>query len=166
MQNLSILAGLTPVGFKLGNVKFFEPKPVFFDFMSVNYYGKVIFDVGAGCGHVSKALTDRGHRVIGIDCAYRDTPEFEHTIIADATIFPYEKGSVILIARPCHGPFVEQVIVQAELSECSAVVYVGLERNVDDDLGLMRKPFKKAKVTDVGKDGESIYVWNIKRRKA
>jgi hypothetical protein len=152
----SPLAGLTPLGGTLPNIKFFQPKPKFIKWMCESFGRKQVYDCGAGVGHVARALSDAGMRVTAIDANYRDVEEFE-VEIADATRYSYPPFSVVLLARPCHGFFVEGVIEQALGRGASAIVYVGKSKNVRDDLADNYRHFKK-ELDLVGADREGAWV--------
>jgi len=153
---VSPLAGLTPLGGTLPSVKFFQPRPKFTKWM-LEYFGrKQIYDCGCGVGHVARALSNAGMKVSAIDANYRDAEEFE-VEIADATRYAYPSGSVVLLARPCHGFFAEGVIEQALIRGVSAIVYVGKGKNVRNDLADNYGNFKK-ELTEAGADREGVWV--------
>ena len=140
----------------LGNLKFFEPNDSFPAWMAAKFDGKHIYDVGAGVGHVAKVLHDRGLKVTAIDINHRQAPEFP-VMVVDAGACGYEKGSVVMLCRPCHGIFPEMALEQALRCKVGAIVYVGLPKNAASDLGKLRRKFKTG-LTSVGKDGERVYV--------
>src|SRR5208337_1063250 len=130
--------------------KFFEPNPNFVKVMKA--LKKTIYDVGCGKGHVTKALRYAGCKVIALDLMHHDQEEVE-VLIADALIFPFKLGSVIMFCRPCHGHFVERTIDNAIECGVAGIVYAGLSSNRKDDLGKYSRHFK-AILRNVGKDGE------------
>ena len=140
----------------LVNLKFFEPNSNFLAWMAAKFDGKHIYDVGAGVGHVAKALTERGLRVTAIDINYREDPEFP-VMLVNAGACGYEKGSVVMLCRPCHGIFPETVLEQALRCKVGAIVYVGLPKNTASDLGKLRRKFKTG-MTHAGENGERVYV--------
>jgi hypothetical protein len=145
-------------GILLSNVKFFEPKSSFYDYMKVNHYYHKIYDVGAGVGHVTVGLRDLGMTVVALDMNRRDDPECT-LLLANAMSYDYTAKSVLLFCRPCHGYFVESSIQQGIAREAKAFLYAGLPKNVDYDLGTWRRNFTSIK-RNVGVEGESLYVWN------
>ena len=153
----SLTVGMAPVGGVLPDMKFFEPTKAFITWMKKNYKpGTVIYDVGAGVGHVSKMLADAGFtKVVAIDTVLRENPEYDITP-ADASNFPFERGSVVLIARPCHGHFVTNVLGQAFSRYTAAVLYAGLPKNVEADLDDEMHEYEKV-LARAGKDGEVVY---------
>src|SRR5271157_4407256 len=149
------------IGTPLGFVRFFEPTEDFVTYMRNFEEGTPIFDVGAGAGHVTKKLADAGLRVAAIDMHRHEKP-VTNVHMADGTDFPYTPDSVVMLCRPCHGAFAEQGILQADICKAGVVLYVGLERNVEDDLGDYF-PLFKVVATEVGKEGESIWRMNLGR---
>ncbi len=143
------------MGTTLGFSKFFELNEKFVAYMKQEFDKKLIYDVGAGAGHVTDILRDKGMKVIGIDVHVHQAPEIE-VLIADGTVFQYEPKSVVMVCRPCHGMFAEHVIDRAIECKASTVLYVGLHRNVADDLDKYLPKFKEV-AKKVGNDGESIW---------
>lgn len=148
------------IGIPLGSSRFFEPTEAFLTYMKT--LDTPIFDVGAGAGHVTLTLVDAGLKCAAIDmCEHANQVTNVH--MADGTDFPYSPDAVVMLCRPCHGGFAEDVIQQAVTSKASVVLYVGLERNVEDDLGDLLPRFKKV-AEDVGQDGEAIWRMDIAER--
>jgi hypothetical protein len=119
------------------------------------FRGRLIIDVGAGQGHVTQALGDRGHAAVGIDV--RTDGSYAPVLCANGSRFPYPVGCVVLFCRPCHGVFVESSITRAVQCGAWTVLYAGLRANVCGDLGWYRRRFKRADV--VGQKGEFLYEW-------
>jgi hypothetical protein len=115
-----------------------------------------LYDVGAGAGQVSRFLRDAGYFPIALDTAARERSDYK-VLMADGASYLYQPGSVVMICRPCHGPFVEFTIGQALKRKAACVVYVGLKKNVAEDLGRYRRQFK-AVATGVGDDGENVWI--------
>ncbi len=147
------------IGTPLGVARFFEPTEDFVTYM--RNFEAPIFDVGAGAGHVTKKLADAGCKVAAIDM-HRHAKQVTNVHMADGTDFPYTPDSVVMLCRPCHGAFVEQVIEQATKCGVGVILYVGLERNVEEDLGDLY-PLFKVVATEVGKEGELIWRMDAKR---
>jgi len=144
-------------GGTLPPIRFFVPKPDFITHIAASYGGRLLYEIGAGVGHVSRALADAGLNVSAIDLYHRDEAQFS-VIIADATTFQYNHGSVILICRPSHDEgFVEKAIDTALTCGVSEILYVGLRKNVAVDLGRFRRSFRSV-LRDIGAAGENLYV--------
>ncbi|HEX7313322.1 MAG TPA: class I SAM-dependent methyltransferase [Pyrinomonadaceae bacterium] len=149
------LVALTPRGLPLPAVIFFRPKPKFVEWMRCTVGAGLVYDVGAGCGQVSRALSDAGLAVKAIDTTLRVRGEFRvHQ--ADGASFPYEEDSTAMLCRPCHGLFTQAVIERAIERGARRVLYVGLPRNVKLDLGSYAGRFRRV-LTGAGEDGENVY---------
>lgn len=152
---ISDLIRLTPMGGTLPSVRFFEPTPAFVRFMSTSFAGRPIYDVGAGCGHVARALRDVKLEVIALDVNHREDSCFP-VMISNGVTHPYASDSVVLLARPCHGLFAEAVARQAIKCGVSDVIYVGFGKNVARDLGPLRTGFK-AQRFKAGQANERVF---------
>lgn len=153
----SSLLGAAP-SLTLTPIVFFNPTEKFFVWFSKQYPDQFrdIYDVGAGLGHTSRLLKDRGYYPKAIDIAPRELQEYE-VEQADGASYEYHPGSIVLICRPCHGYFPEFVVQQAFESRVTNIIYIGFEKNLENDLGKYSKDFKLA-ATEVGEDGESLWL--------
>lgn len=140
-------------------LKFFKPLPQFIDWAVGRWSRRVVYDIGAGVGHVANRLHERpGMAVIALDLFQRKNAEYP-VMIQDATTYSYQPGSVAIICRPCHGDFTRDVIYQAQDQGVSEIAYIGLQRNVDADLAEWRSLFKFV-LSDAGQDGECVWLWS------
>lgn len=160
-KNLHPIAGLTPVvrNVKLPARRFFRPLPGFAGRLKKEI-GQCwhVYDVGAGEGHVAKTLSDAGVKdIVAIDANAREGSVFDIKY-ADATDFRFGSSAVVLLCRPCHGAFCQAVVQNALFHRAETVVYVGLDKNVDNDLGDYRRHFV-SDMEHVGEDGERMWVW-------
>ena len=135
--------------------QFFQPAEAFYQWMKEACGSRRVFDVGAGAGHVAKGLSAAGVQAIPLDIHRHQSPAMQVTM-ADGTAFPYEKGSVVMLCRPCHGAFAQDVIDRAVECGVHSVLYVGLDRNVEDDLFDYYEKFSRESA-NVGEDGEAIW---------
>ena len=71
-----------------------------------------VIDVGAGCGQLAAALMRKQIKVLAIDICDRDETDF-HVYVTNACEFKYPTGCLPIIARPCHGPWLEMAIEKA-----------------------------------------------------
>lgn len=111
-----------------------------------------IVDVGAGLGHVARGLVDRGLDPVAIDVAERRGQD-ELVELVDVVDFEFRSHHLALLARPCHGLFVEQVLTRAAVHQNTDALYVGLPRNLAADLhGWVTEEL----ATDVGEEGEKL----------
>lgn len=136
-----------------GVVRFFEPRPEFVEAMAwASLYQRTVYDVGAGAGQVAKALSDAGIAATALDLYCHEHSVFP-SIIADGTTYEYTPGSVVIVCRPCHNGFSEDVFRQALKRHCRCF-YVGFEKNLENDLG----DLKRARIaSDVGEDAEDLW---------
>lgn len=104
---------LRETGGMLPAQEFFRPTPAFLHWLKVEYAGDLIYDVGAGMGHVTVAMRKVGLKAVGIDLNFRPGQRSDCVIPANAVDFSYAPGSVLMFFRPCHGFFVETVIREA-----------------------------------------------------
>lgn len=158
-QMIERLLAAQPQGSTLPALRFFEPKPSFTNFMRSRFSGQLIYDIGAGCGHVAEALAMAGLNITAFDLSHRANAWFP-VEIGNAITWNYEPGSVAMFCRPCHGVFVEASIERLRHFGVSTVIYAGLAHNVDADLGIFRRYFKCV-LTHAGRDNESVYIWQI-----
>jgi hypothetical protein len=145
------------LGGSLPCLKFFEPKPRFIRWMKRSYPGSLIYDVGAGLGHVAQVLSEQGLRALALDLNYRESQENFPVVIADGESYQYQPNSIVMLCRPCHGQFVEEVASQAIRCNVAVVMYVGLDRNIEIDLGIHQDGFKLS-LSGAGRDGEGVWV--------
>lgn len=151
-------AGLMPIGGTLPDQQWFKPEKRFITWFKKNFEREFVYELGAGMGHTSKALSESGlRRVKAIDANIRVGAVYP-VEIQDATNLDYDMEPVVLICRPCHGSFVEASIQQALTRRARAIVYVGLPKNVKADLGIFYRQFK-CELKESGKEGEFTYCW-------
>ena len=149
-------------GFRLPDQKFFEPTEEFIRIMK-NYHDLIgdglLFDIGAGKGHVSRMLADSGLHPIAIDVNHRSKEEYP-ILHLNAIGYNYPDNAILMFCRPCHGYFVESILHKA--NNVGLIVYVGLKKNVEDDLGPYFEKFTQVhKDTVIGSEDEKIWIWKI-----
>lgn len=127
------------------------------DFMAS--LGGLIYDVGAGSGHVAKRLTEAGAEVTAIDITRRSDSVFP-VVLANSVLFDYEPGSCVMFCRPCHGPWVAVTIEHALLCGVTRFIYTGKRENAAYDLGEFEDRFV-LRLTGAGEDGEDVYEWCV-----
>ncbi len=117
-------------------MQFFEFEPSFIQWLIRHAGNRPIMDVGCGEGQLVRALLSANfRRVYGIDIQCIQEQDLTPWIInADATEFSLLKnrGLLLVMARPCHGPWIEKVIRRAELG--SEILYIGRECYLEDDI--------------------------------
>jgi uncharacterized UPF0146 family protein len=161
MLQLAWFLGVAPGG-TLPAMRYFVPRPQFTQYMAANYKGKLLYDIGAGVGHVARALADSGLDVIALDMYRREEEQFSITL-ANGTSYEYEAGSIVMLCRPSHDGYVRAVIQTALSRGVQEIVYVGLPKNTALDLGAYRHKFRRV-LRNVGAAGENVYQMTIARR--
>jgi hypothetical protein len=137
---------------------FFNPKKNFLDFMKKRFRLRYVYDVGAGQGHVTVALRKAGVKKVNpIDIFPRDGQDTKINH-GDGTTYPFKANSLVMLCRPCHGMFAEDTIKNALKREVSSILYVGLAKNVKNDLGGFYRKFKRVLV-NIGEDKENLWVY-------
>jgi hypothetical protein len=140
----------------LPNIRFFDPKPRFFEKMMA-YNDGVIYDVGAGVGQVAAGLDACGFTVVALDIVRRANPVYP-VVMSDGTSHDYLHGGTVLLCRPCHGHFPLAVVEQAVACDVRRIIYVGLAKNKTRDLGVFSRKFRYVG-RGMGDESESMYVW-------
>lgn len=117
-----------------------------------------IFDVGAGTGLLTKTMQDMGIDAHGFDIIEREKYHTEITVASEDLIrklVSSDSESCLMIARPCHSPHIRNYFYNHLMRHRNLFAYyIGLERNVDEDL--RGYSFKKV-CHNVGADGENVY---------
>ncbi len=155
---------------------FFEYDDTFVPWLMKYAERRMIVDVGCGRGHLVRALVQAGHdRTAGIDRRPVADPDIEaRVLVADATTSRLcsASGLLLVIARPCHGDWIERMVRRAG----SEVLYIGRSSKLVEDLG--EEFAAKAVCLDAPgvrpalpmaldeNEGEEIGVWSLRRPKA
>lgn len=142
---------------------FFRPNIKFISWLKKYAGGRVVVDVGCGEGCLLYHMINAGIPCIGLD------PYFP--VVSDPYIdfkTPYEKilrqkgedsplikgeKALVIIARPCHNGFCREVILNKGPN--TEALYIGLPRNVEDDLGDLK--YEIISDFEIGDEGEKIY---------
>jgi hypothetical protein len=149
-----LLAELQPI--TLTDVKFFQPTGLFFHLMKPFRNGRLIYDIGAGVGHITQDLLDRNYRCLAIDYNRRDNPE-TCVIQANSVTYKYKPDSVLMFCRPCHSGFVAATIRQGLRCNVKDFIYVSKPQNRQIDLGSFVHKFSSCG-RNVGHEHESMYI--------
>jgi hypothetical protein len=138
---------------------FFNPNKKFLTYMK-RFRLRYVYDVGAGQGHVAVALRKAGIKKVNpIDLFPREGSVTKITF-GDGTSYKFKANSLVMLCRPCHGMFPEATIENA-IRRKADIMYVGLAKNVKNDLGDYYRKFKKV-LSNVGEDKENIWVYQGK----
>ena len=111
------------------------------------------YDIGAGMGHLTMQMLEHGYPCIAYDLHERPG-QYAVVELRDALGTYYPDHGCLILARPCHGDFPERVF-RENCGYCE-VLYVGLERNVEQDLAGMVYTLI---MSGVGEDGE--HCWRV-----
>lgn len=144
--------------FEIGSlppVVFFDPLPCFAGYVASLAPHRHVIDVGAGAGRMSRFLASNGFKVLAVDIYERDNSEFDVAPL-DATIMDYPENCLPIMARPCHGQWVDDAIDRA-MQSVPLMIYVGLRRNFGKDLSEVRRRYTLTFERQiVGMDGETV----------
>ena len=143
--------------------RFFIPTERFFSLME-RFKGRRIIDVGTGSGDVPHELRERGHTAIGLDPVERDKRVHQVSAI-DGRDFPYDCDDVVLLCRPSHEGWAQDVL-EIALAAGATVIYVGLSRNLQVDLGKWAHGYAEPSVQRVGDEGESARVFTSLQKRS
>jgi hypothetical protein len=137
--------------------QFFIPTPAFwawFDQPAWKERGWV--EAGAGLGAITDEATRRGFNMMGVDINEREG-QSKSVVGLNALSLPYNTHIWALVCRPDHSGWCE-LLIEKVTRAGGTVLYVGLDRNVERDLG---DYFDQAEqlARQVGEEGE--HVWRI-----
>lgn len=149
----AIRMGLMPAG---TSVRFFRPTQAFVAWAAKAAGARLVYDVGAGTGHVSATLSAAGVKVVAVDLSPSEASVWQ-TVSADGGALSYRRGSVVMLCRPCHGDFPGRV-VRCAVESGAEVWYVGLDRNVEDDVDV---ELFSVQLCGAGEDGEKVWVMPV-----
>lgn len=137
-----------------GEIVFFRPTRNFWKQID-RYKDRTIIEVGCGAGFLSRQMQAKQFKVVPVDIQIKDTqvPGTQHI---DAIDFPYTSDMVVLFCRPSHGNWVWRVIDRAQ-EVGATVVYVGLQENLELDLGDLQDKFHQ-RGDSVGEESEVFMV--------
>lgn len=146
------------LGFSFAATRFFTPLPEFWPLLrDITKGGAGVIEVGAGSGDMFFDGIQEGFSIQGIDTIRRDG--VSHVLIADATVFEYKAGMLVLCCRPDHSGWAGHALEQA-LERGASFAYVGLRQNFDRDLSDERlEAIDFESEGDVGEEGEVMLGW-------
>jgi hypothetical protein len=133
---------------------FFKPRPAFAKALAKDPFlrHRRIVEIGAGQGTFAAALKRQGLDVVAIDAMQRDEQD-PIVQIADAETFDYDQDDVVIVCRPCHSDWFITAFERAIECGVMTMFYIGLRRNVQQDLNAFDFVFYEHKL-DVGEEGE------------
>jgi hypothetical protein len=148
-------------------IKFFEPDTTMLQWLKEYANGRLILDVGAGEGHITRGLHKLGAKVMGLEpMGDYDGIEFMNTgvrimpwrIEDQPKFFVGLKDKVLLLfARPCHSDFVINTLDLKD--DETEVLYITLEENLThyDDLGEHKDRAVLVEHKGTSKEQEVVY---------
>lgn len=116
---------------------FFEPSEAFVAWLAAHAAGRVVVDCGCGDGDLLRRLLARGVKAIGVDpwWALKDGFDPRLQVLplpAQKAGFIHSHPAVLVVARPDHGGWVDELVDHAHPG--SEILYVGKPCNVREDL--------------------------------
>lgn len=154
------------------NIIFFEPDMLFVEWLIKYAAGRLIIDIGCGCGHLMKMINARGGKVMGIEpnidamsvmaermASGQSMMHIMQQPVEDCGPFLKTLGekALLIFARPCHSQFVENGIAVKHPKQ--EVLYITKPENLKqyNDLGKFKNKAKKIKHEGSSKDNEIVY---------
>ena len=138
---------------KLPGQTFFKPNNNWWKLLADTpwLHHRKFVDIGAGQGLLTLAMLERGYETEAIDLNHRAG---QHGIvqIGDAADQYYTEDHCLVVARPCHGHFYDQL--WRRHAGRPDVLYVGLGKNMEMDL---HGTTSVLLASNVGEDGEDVY---------
>lgn len=144
-------------GTTLPGIDFFTPNQKLIDYFKENHAKDKMVEVGCGRGLFLSLMIKNDLSVIGIDIFARSNmlPVYNNFVIMDALTFNYNQSDVILLARPCHGHFIDMLFSKVFQYEDKEVYYIGLERNLYQDIDTDLYKYELV-LEDVGSEDEIL----------
>lgn len=143
----------SPVLFGLPSHRFFTPLPCFWEKLKAVVPDSVqLVDSGCGMGDLIGEAEKVGRILKGIDVGFREGQD-RRVQREDAITYDWTPETWPMMCRPSHDGWAYYTMQNAR-KRGSAVLYVGLPRNYDRDLGRVRSKCYGV----VGEEGEKLYV--------
>lgn len=144
---------------RLGYLRFFTPTQQFWEAME-QWRGQGFIECGAGSGETTREAVANGFKFMAVDICKRDGQD--NVTIIDATMMSFSDAAWPIICRPDHSGWCEDVMDRA-LEAGAGCIYVGLRRNVENDLG---DHFGEhdAFFADVGEEDECLWYFAPRSR--
>jgi hypothetical protein len=137
-------------------IRWFRPDVQFWvhlSYLRSTMPGVALVDCGTGSADLPREATAKGFAMIGVDLQRRSGEN--PILIADSIDFPFSPTVWPIICRPCHDGFAELTFENAFKAGAGGI-YVGLTKNVENDLGDQRRRFK-CMLGTVGEEGERLW---------
>lgn len=148
-------------------IKFFEPNAEMLQWLKEYAGDRIIYDIGAGDGHITKGLHELGAKVLGFEPMTDRSPMENMT--SGYRIMPWRiedhpklfvgvgNKVLLLFARPCHSDFVSNTLNMKDTD--TEVLYITKEENFTEynDLGRHHDRAKVVKHKGTSKEKEVVY---------
>lgn len=146
------------MGTTLPHGQFFKPNELFWEQLS-SFKDTTILEAGCGIGATLEEAIERNFRITGCDLNMRDGVNTYGRLIhiMDAMRFPIVEGMTVLVCRPDHSGWCEELLERCIDIGCT-FIYVGLPSNFHQDFQDQYEHDIIA--TDIGKDGEFMVKFN------
>ena len=116
-------------------MRFFEPTDAYLDWLKKYADGRPVVELGCGDGYLTFRMREIGIKAMGIDpfneAEYLDCTSFM-PIGASQCGIVINHACLLIAARPDHSGWVTNVPFQ--MHQHAELLYIGLPRNVDNDL--------------------------------
>jgi hypothetical protein len=133
--------------------RFFRPLPRFWEALDEVVPRDVqLVDAGCGRGDLLREAAQVGRALLGIDVSSREGQD-PRVLPLDAIRFKWNKRIWPMMCRPSHDGWAH-LTMQAARKAGAGVLYVGLPKNYEVDLGSVRSTSHGI----VGKEGERLYL--------
>jgi hypothetical protein len=132
---------------------FCKPDNKLVNIIKEEYGNRIVVDCGAGEG-VLHNMMPKG-TIISLDIIDHGNPE---VTIMNCRDFLFNKNHLPIFIRPCHSGFVEETLLIA-YSSVESALYIGLEKNRKEDLGIFYNLSFIVHNEWTGSEGEKV--WRI-----
>lgn len=160
---------------------FFDPDSKFIDWIIEHANGRMIIDIGCGNGHVLRQLHKAGHKkLMGFD-PFTDMIEFNQKAMEECGerihFMPLDVGSerffnfvepmkdsmevMFLLCRPCHNGVLVDGSFKIAKKLGIELLYIGLEDNIEIDLGTTDDGIPYERLNHKGSSGEDEIVLKL-----
>jgi len=143
---------------------FFNPHPKFWTYIKKIIGMRTLVDCGCGDGLLLDQARHNRIDIIGIDflnMSYRSD-----VIPMKSEAFWFNRNNLPIMCRPCRGEWIHETIHNAMKKGCKEFLYVGVQRNLKDDIDNLRNQYTiSLEVEDVGTSDEKEFLYSIKPMK-
>jgi SAM-dependent methyltransferase len=147
-------------------VRFIEYDQSFVDWLMERTVRRPILDVGCGEGHLLRDLLARTWRAHGVDVRpIMDVDLASSVFVGDFREFRVatSNGWLLVMARPCHGDFVRQVLASVQKFSTTEVLVLTRPSTIEEDAGSFFPRLKRVDAPGLkpASDGEEICAYSF-----